>query len=508
MNGLELKYQVLVMNMNHRETEKIILGRILTDRRLLPVEGEFVDPRHYIIYQAAVELDRGGKDIQLDTVVQRLQSSGMLSKVGGASYLTELQQAADPPRPVEYITLDRSNPKRLLEASIPPTGFIRDFIAITEKATDTPRPFLLASSLVTLATVLSDRVCVRWEARKLKPSVWVVLIGPSGSRKGTATDLPRLLVERTDETLLLPQVASEEGFTKALAGKDGSPAAGLVTWQEFSRMLRKWSSKSSWEISQEFLIDVYDGKSFKKKLVSQEFAIHEPCVCVLAGTTPGMFAKYFGLEDLEGGFFGRLYIIWVPKRERYLPIPEPIREDGELNRLTEFLGHLRHDENFQGELDYGGIRDDFIAWAKEKQAHADPLIPAFTSRIETHCIKLAMLYEASKPKGERSGELSGDSLGYAMAMVEYLMATMRDLVSVEFVSEEEQKVQKILETIEQSGRDGIKRSEVMQRHRLSASDMDRIDKTLLHRELTRKKPGSKGEKGGRPSVRYVAERFL
>ncbi|GAH56586.1 unnamed protein product, partial [marine sediment metagenome] len=137
--------------------------------------------------------------------------------------------------------------------------------------------------------------------------------------------------------LLLPSIGSEEGLTKALdVGKSGGRETGFIRWQEFAKILKSWNTRGSWIASQEFFINLWDSKPFKKKLSKEEFIVGETAVSFIGACIPASFSKHFSLEDLELGFFGRVYLITCLEKEKYIPIPLSVSET-DINKLVKQL---------------------------------------------------------------------------------------------------------------------------------------------------------------------------
>lgn len=375
--------------------------------------------------------------------------------------------------------IDQSKLDSLLAKAIPKKGFLREYIDIFSEVTDTPEVFLFWGAMVTLSTILGKKVWIRWEARSLYPNIWCVFLAPSGFRKGTGIDIPVLLLGKVDESLLLPQVGSEEGLTKALAVEEpDSKKEGLVRWQEFSKTLKGWTNKQTWQACQEFWINLWDNEPWKKKLSSGRFTVPRTSISFLSASTPKIFSTFFTPEDLEGGFFGRVYLISCLKKKKYFPIPPSIDQKGGLNELVKQLHGI--EENFTGQLSYLKFEDGFNHWAKETQQKREQgFMDSFYSRIETHCMKLAMIYEAALAGKTAIGE---EAFRYAINALEFLVASAQPLISEEIgITEEERRIARIAKYIQEKGE--VRRSTIMQNFHLTAFEAENIEATLVQREL-------------------------
>ncbi len=108
------------------ESERAVLGAILLDaQRQLPTTAgrllaeDFYFDRHQLIYQAMIDLQAVGSDIDLRTVQARLEQRGQLEVIGGISYLASLDvDLPDLGRVETYVEIikERSLRRRLMLA--------------------------------------------------------------------------------------------------------------------------------------------------------------------------------------------------------------------------------------------------------------------------------------------------------------------------------------------------------------------------------------------------------
>ena len=406
------------------------------------------------------------------------------------------------PEEIKFEEVDQKRLDILLEKAIPEKGFLRDYIDTFSDITDTPKSFLFWGAMTTLATVLGKDVFVNWEIRRLYPNIWCVFLAPSGFRKGTGIDIPVRLLRGVDEDLLLPSVGTEEGLTKALdIGKTGGRDTGFIRWQEFNKILKSWNTKGSWFASQEFFIDLWDSKPFRKKLSKDEFIVGETSISFLSACIPASFSRYFTPEDLDGGFFGRVYLITNIDKEKYLSLP-PAIDEADIEGLVKKLEDIKSKYNGQA-MGKEIIEEDFIEWAlKTNKNREQGYLNSFFSRIETHCIKLAMIYEASLGGGN---SISKEALYYATRALNFLVESARPMISETIgLNEEQRLIRDILNYIRKKRI--VKKSEVMNKFRIKSNQANEVEITLLERETIKrydKKPPPGGS-GGRPTIIYIA----
>jgi hypothetical protein len=398
--------------------------------------------------------------------------------------------------------IDQKRLNNLLDRSIPDKGFLRDYLDTFSEITDTPKSFLFWGAMTTLATVLGKNVFVNWETRKLYPNIWCVFLAPSGFRKGTGIDIPVKLLWNIDINLLLPSIGSEEGLTKSLAiGKAGGRETGFIRWQEFNKILKSWNTKGSWFASQDFFTNLWDSKPFKKKLSQEEFIVGETAVSFLSACIPSSFSKYFTIDDLDSGFFGRVYLITCKEKEKYLPRP-PAIDEADLKKIVSELETIGDKYNEQA-ISLEEIGPAFDEWAlKISENREKGYLDAFYSRIETHCIKLSMIYEASLGGGN---SISKEAFEFAVNTLNFLVESAKPMISETIgLNEEQRLIRNILNYIREKRI--VRKSDLMNKFKISSRQISEIETTLIDREVIKigsKKP-STGSRGGRPFTIYIA----
>ena len=107
------------------EAEQSVLGAMLLDELAIIKVSEFLRPQdfyrknHEDIYRAALELLSMGEPIDIVTVGAELEKMGVLERVGGRSYLAQLEQAVPTAANIEYygrIVKEKSTKRSLISA--------------------------------------------------------------------------------------------------------------------------------------------------------------------------------------------------------------------------------------------------------------------------------------------------------------------------------------------------------------------------------------------------------
>ncbi|MFQ5751384.1 MAG: replicative DNA helicase [bacterium] len=108
------------------EAEMAVLGSILISKEAVTKcieildETAFYKTAHQKIFQAAVNLDERGTEVDYITITNELEKMGVLEEVGGAYYITELPNRVASAASVEFyakIVLEKSLLRKLIEVS-------------------------------------------------------------------------------------------------------------------------------------------------------------------------------------------------------------------------------------------------------------------------------------------------------------------------------------------------------------------------------------------------------
>lgn len=234
-----------------------------------------------------------------------------------------------------------------------------DYMANTEPPKIYHRWCLISS----VAALLGRSVWISHGHSRIFPTVYTMLIGPSGSRKSTAIKLSRGLMEQAGYEFFAADKTSKEKFLIDLEGKevDEDPQSNGKSIYDKLTQESLWGGDSDltdprecFIVADEFnefvgssnmeflttLGNMWDWDSptpFKQRLKnSKSVSIYQPTITILGGNTQENFARAFPPEAIGQGFFSRLLIIKGKKVERKYAWPRsPTEEDRQdlVNRL-------------------------------------------------------------------------------------------------------------------------------------------------------------------------------
>jgi len=187
---------------------------------------------------------------------------------------------------------------------------------------ETPKQWIYWSGLAAISAIVSPNIVINKGAYKLKPNLYILLIGRSGLGKGFGPSVAKKLVSMVDNTRVISGRGSIEGIIKELAivkaKENGSipfkDARGFLCSGEFASSLYEATHALT------ILTDLYDAhynpewvNTLKNSPVEK---LRFPCLTLLSGANPEMFNLTVDKAHLGGGFVARTLLIGADKRYR------------------------------------------------------------------------------------------------------------------------------------------------------------------------------------------------
>lgn len=264
---------------------------------------------------------------------------------------------------------------------------------------EVPSLYHLWCCLTLLAACVADRVWIeKFKGAKLAPSLYTMLIGPSGTGKGVAIDaatkfvrhIPRVNLYRGRATA--PHIVDRLG--KPFRRADGTrvianPKLFLVT-PELA------SSVRSGDVAVDFIMlmtDLFTGSPdpiTEGTRMRGEVVIESPCINWLAGTTREWLVRSVPRDAIEGGFFGRVVVASASYTGE--PFVRPIYPTDYADVVAHLMARVEALSHFAGPftLTAEASEREGSWYNARKEPRDDMLKPAF-HRQHDLMLKLAML---------------------------------------------------------------------------------------------------------------------
>lgn len=303
--------------------------------------------------------------------------------------------------------------------------FLQAYLAYV-KQTEPPRLFHIWSALTCVGASLARHAFTDIGIGRVFGNMYVLLVGPPGTRKSTAVRLPSNIMERTTNVRIAPDDTGgqRQGLIAALldtematddlldlartmaigeAQQQKDALAGLhmqcsgidkhamfVRSSEFGSFLGSNPADLT-----RFLIKMWDGERYDYKLRAHRYTIEDSAMTILGATTTADIAQLFPPQLIGQGFMSRCIFVYAPRKEREIP-PSKTRLAAEYETaIAEAFQYAC--EKAHGEMQYTPealeLMDRMYYYALPLQ---DTRFIYYAERRPTHLQKLSMCLAAAR----------------------------------------------------------------------------------------------------------------
>lgn len=393
--------------------------------------------------------------------------------------------------------------------------FIRDYKTWANQATDAPEQYHELTCFIALSAIICSGLFLAVEWGEIVPNLWGLVLGESTlTRKSTAMRLAIDLLQDIDDSLILATDGSAEGL---LTGLSHRPKRVSIYWKdEVSGFFDSINRKDYLAGLPETLTQLYDVPKILSRLLRKEtITISEPYFIFFGG---GIRDKVYSLindEYILSGFIPRFLVVSGENdlsRLRRTGPPTVVSTERKDN-ISRSLADLRDKYNFTVETTIAGqvvqwpariearLTDE--AWAfygelEDKLTNAGNdsdmsmlALPTFT-RLSFSLLKMALLVAASRRDPDPSNRLTvevGD-VKQAAFYIEKWGHYSIDLLINAGRSQNEKLINRALALIKR--KEGLPKSELMQRMHLTARDAKDLIDTMVQRGLIEAKQAGRG----------------
>jgi hypothetical protein len=282
------------------------------------------------------------------------------------------------------------------------TDFIKSILEATNEA-ESPKEYFYWASLAAISAVVRNNVYLsKGGLYDLKPNIYVLLIGPSGVRKGLPVSLAKKLVNEVNNTRVISGVSSIEKIIEELARAESKPDGGMIVDgtcllvnDEFSTALL------SNDMAQTYLTSLHD-TIYHEDWTYQtkgggKLTIKNPYVTILGATNIVHLNDFLLAKSVTGGFIARTFLV---KADRPGKI-NPLVDDQEPLPIKFLAGELKELSKVKGKFCWSpGGKSLFVEWYNQikdkllENNYDDPT--GSMNRIHDQGLKVAMLLSISK----------------------------------------------------------------------------------------------------------------
>lgn len=277
------------------------------------------------------------------------------------------------------------------------------------KETESPTSYHTWTGISIIAGALQRRCLFRWGFEVIYPNMYIILVGPSGARKGVALGIGKDLLKSTGITMTSESV-TREALIRTMKGAitNYQAADGTVKFHCsvtcFSEELSVFLGQNDVKFLAN-LTDWYDSKddwTYETKGSGTD-KLQGLCFNLLGATAPDWLQSMLPQEAVGGGFTSRIIFIVEEAKgktvsKHYITPREMELKQGleaDLERISQMAGEFVFDSESEAA---------YVNWYEEQDRKlaagdfpvADERFAGYCSRRATHIRKLAMAMSASR----------------------------------------------------------------------------------------------------------------
>lgn len=382
--------------------------------------------------------------------------------------------------------------------------FLEDYLKFAEECSESPISYHTWAGVSVVASVLQRKVFMRWGHTLIYPNQYIVLIGPSGVRKGEPLRIAKDFLDRVG-IFLVPEVITKEQLIRRMKehhlqyeGEDGELREQhpvTVISEELSVFISQNDPKFLGDLTNWY--DSLDKWTYDTKNKGTD-VVNGVCMNILASMAPDWIPMTIPMGAIGGGFTSRILFIVEYKKGKTIADPSAIGIDETLRQ------NLRDDLEamliLSGEMKFSDeAKKRYMKWytieeqntASGRPALSDPRFGGYVSRRATHVKKIAMVCCAARGN---SMMIQVEDFDRSLSLMEQAELTMTDVFGKIGKSMYAEQTQDVMNFIRMKKR--TTRSDVMQNfyRDIDDSTLNIIEATLRAARFIKTVPNaSKGD---------------
>lgn len=318
---------------------------------------------------------------------------------------------------------------------IPPTGYLRQYCEWRHVTTDAPTLYQIGSFLTVLSALIHENFRVPGPGNvELRPAVFTILSGPSGSsRKTSSMVAARDLLMAAAPTRIGDNPGSAQGLITPLCERP----IQCIFDEDFGEFLQA-SVKGPMQQLKLLLLKAYDGGRLSYRLKSETYEVQNYSLSYLTAINWDLLERFAEPSDFTGGLFSR-FLVLNTSRLRSIPgmatrIPSELSAKA-AEYFIKALGDCGRYCPSHTLLILPDAADLFVQWETgfqdrfiETKSRAN-IAPSF-ARMMTLTMKVAALYAFERyisAGGTQTTSVTYNDARYAIGLVEEHMASVNSI---------------------------------------------------------------------------------
>ncbi len=309
---------------------------------------------------------------------------------------------------------------------LPEEHYIRRYVETFFPCSEAAKAFQTAGAVMSLASVLQNRIAMRMGTFELRPNLYACICGPSSAAKKTTVMNVCLDTIRSSQARVnVINDCTPEGLLGLF--EDGK--AGFLRLNEFGSLLDAESKKYNAGLHA-FMTDIYDCPStHRRKLQGRDIEVERPTLSVFGGSTWEWIQTKATREMVESGFLARF--IWfalpqAPKRLIAFPqAPDAQAAQGLVSHLRDLA--MRPPSTITLSADARCLYETWYKEIHEKMKREEGSILDAPRRRKTD-VALKMGIILCQGRDSLCGEITAADMEMALWLTDILIAAERDLL--------------------------------------------------------------------------------
>lgn len=317
--------------------------------------------------------------------------------------------------------------------------WINAFMQLTEN-TEPPKLFRFWTAISVIASALQRKCFVQWGSSLVYyPNLYIVLVGPSGVRKGTAMNPGFDLIEDIGKIKVAAQATSLQALIRRLKEtnyQDPDLNTGKMQFHSSMTIFSKEFTVFLGYHNKELMSSLCDWYDCDRKWAYETIArkkeeIIGVWVNLFGATTPSLIRSSLPLDAIGGGLTSRIIYIYEEKMGKMVLLPMETEEEKKLRKLL--LHDLDKITLLSGQFKYtSGFLNLWSEWRVEADKHPpfyDDRFDGYISRRANHIMKLSMIMSVSRGSDVQQMTLTTADLERAIATLEEAELKMQGVFS-------------------------------------------------------------------------------
>jgi len=284
--------------------------------------------------------------------------------------------------------------------------WIDGFMELTNNS-EPPYLFRKWAGISTIASALQRKVRVEFGlSLTFYPNMYIVLVGPSATGKGTAMKFASDIIEQVPAVRLSAQATSLQALIRRMKETNLTDIDLVTGEQQYHSSLTIFSTEFTVFLGYNnreliaALCEWYDCHSrwTYETIARKKEEVIGVWVNIFAGTTPDSLQSSLPIESIGGGLTSRIIFVCEEKKGKLVIIPS--KTDHEIQLQQMLVNDLEMISMLSGRMRYdSGFLDYYSEWCKEADKNPpfyDKKFDGYCGRRRKHLLTLAMVCNASR----------------------------------------------------------------------------------------------------------------